>query len=110
MKCESIKPLPTRIKALKPLTKERFKRGKYLSQIEMILYSTNLCYYASRILHNEIIVNNREIILNSLMMEIYRIYKILCNENWYNLNTALTQKEVNENFKLFGITKKSLEH
>ena len=110
MKCESIKPLPTRIKALKPLTKEKFKRGKYLNEIEMILYSTNLCYYASRILHNEILVNNREKILNSLMIEIYRIYKILCNENWYNLDTALTQKEVNENFKLFGITKKSLEH
>ena len=44
------------------------------------------------------------------MKEIYRNYKILCNENWYNLNTALTQKEVNENFKIFGITKKSLEH
>ena len=110
MKCESIKPLPTRIKALKPLTKERFKRGKYLNEIEMILYSTNLCYYASRILHNEIKVNNREIILNSLMMEIYRIYKILCSDNWYNFDTALTQKEVNENFKIFGITKKSLEH
>ena len=110
MKFESIKPLPTRIKALKPLTKEKFKRGKYLNEIEMILYSTNLCYYASRILHNEIIVNNREIILNSLMMEIYRIYKILCNENWYTFDTALTQKEVNENFKIFGITKKSLEH
>ncbi|MCT7498432.1 hypothetical protein [Aliarcobacter cryaerophilus] len=109
MKFESIKPL-TRIKALKPLTKEKFKRGKYLNEIEMILYSTNLCYYSSRILRNEIIVNNREIILNNLMMEIYRIYKILCNENWYNLDTALTQKEVNENFKLFGITKKSLEH
>ena len=110
MKLINIKPLPTRIKALKPLTKVRFKRCKYLSQKEMILYSTNLCYYASRILNNEIIVNNREKILNSLMIEIYRIYKILCNENWYNLNTALTQKEVNENFKIFGITKKSLEH
>lgn len=110
MKCESIKPLPTRIKALKPLTKEKFKRGKYLSQIEMILYSTNLCYYSTRILRNEIIVNNREMILNSLMMEIYRIYKMLCSDNWYNLDTALTQKEVNENFKLFRITKKSLEH
>jgi hypothetical protein len=76
----------------------------------MILYSTNLCYYSSRILRNEIIVNNREIILNSLMIEIYRIYKILCSDNWYNLNTVLTQKEVNENFKLFGITKKRLEH
>ena len=110
MKLINIKPLPTRIKALKPLTKERFKRGKYLSQIEMILYSTNLCYYASRILHNEIIINNREMILNSLMKETYRIYKILSCNNWYNLDTALTQKEVKENFKLFGITKKSLKH
>ena len=69
MKCESIKPLPTRIKALKPLTKEKFKRGKYLNEIEMILYSTNLCYYSSRILRNEIIVDNREMLLNSLTKE-----------------------------------------
>ena len=109
MKYESITPL-SRIEALKPLIKEKFKRAKYLNEIEMILYSTNLCYYSSRILRNEIIVDNREMLLNSLTKEILRIYKILCNEEWYNLNTALTQKEVNKNFKLFGITKKSLEH
>ena len=109
MKLISLKPLSTTA-TLTQLTKERFKRGKYLNEIEMILYSTNLCYYASRILHNEIIIDNREMILNSLMKETYRIYKILSCNNWYNLDTVLTQKEVNENFKIFGITKKSLEH
>ena len=72
MKCESIKPLPTRIKALKPLTKEKFKRGKYLNEIEMILYSTNLCYYASRILHNEIIVNIADIHADAVHREGHR--------------------------------------
>ena len=81
MKCESIKPLPTRIKALKPLTKERFKRGKYLNEIEMILYSTNLCYYASRILHNEITSTHREHLLNILFAEVYRMNVIINKKN-----------------------------
>ena len=110
MKLINIKPLPTRIKALKPLTKEKVKRGNYLSNMEMILYSTNLCYYSMRILRNEIIVNDREMILNSIMKETIRMSKILNTKDWYNIDTVLTQKEVNENFKRFGITKKSLEH
>lgn len=110
MKLINIKPLPTRIKALKPLTKEKVKRGNYLSNMEMILYSTNLCYYSMRILRNEIIVDNREMILNSIMKETIRMSKILNTKDWYNIDTVLTQKEVKENFKRFGITKKSLEH
>ena len=110
MKYESLKPLPTRIKALKPLTKEKSKRGKYLNEIEMICYSTNLCYYASRILHNEITSTHREHLLNILFAEVYRMNAILSKKDWYCLEDTLTQKEVNENFKLFGITKKSLEH
>ncbi len=110
MKLINIKPLPTRIKALKPLTKEKVKRGNYLSNMEMILYSTNLCYYSMRILRNEIIVNDREMILNSIMKETIRMSKILNTKDWYNIDTVLTQKEVKENFKRFGITKKSLEH
>ena len=42
MKLISLKPLSTTA-TLTQLTKERFKRGKYLNEIEMILYSTNLC-------------------------------------------------------------------
>ena len=110
MKLINIKPLPTRIKALKPLTKEKVKRGNYLSNMEMILYSTNLCYYSMRILRNEIVVDNREMILNSIMKETIRMSKILNTKDWYNIDTVLTQKEVKENFKRFGITKKSLEH
>lgn len=111
MKCKSLKPLPTRIKALKPLTKQKFKRGKYLNEIEMILYSTNLCYYASKILHNEItIVDNRTQKINSLFDEVIRMNKILDCKDWYNIENILTEKERNDKFKQFGITKKSLEH
>ena len=76
----------------------------------MILYSTNLCYYASRILRNEINSTHREHILNILFAEVYRMNVILSKKDWYSLEDTLTQKEVNEKFKLFGITKKSLEH
>ncbi len=110
MKLNSIDPLPQRVTTLKPLTKEKVKRGNYLSNMEMILYSTNLCYYSMRILRNEIIVDNREMILNSIMKETIRMSKILNTKDWYNIDTVLTQKEVKENFKRFGITKKSLEH
>ena len=110
MKLNSIDPLPQRVTTLKPLIKKKVKRGNYLSNMEMILYSTNLCYYSMRILRNEIIVNDREMILNSIMKETIRMSKILNTKDWYNIDTVLTQKEVKENFKRFGITKKSLEH
>ena len=43
-------------------------------------------------------------------MEVYRMSKILSRNDWYRLEDILTQKEMNEKFKQFGITKKSLEH
>jgi uncharacterized protein YqgQ len=110
MKCESLKPLPRRVKGLKPLTKQKFKRGKYLNEIEMILYSTNLCYYSWKILNHIITPPNRQQLLNSLSMEVYRMSKMLSRNDWYRLEDILTQKEMNEKFKQFGITKKSLEH
>jgi hypothetical protein len=110
MKLNSLKSLPTTAK-LKPLTKEKVKRGKYLSEIEMILYSTNLCYYSTKIIYDEIKVKNKDEVLNSITKEMYRIHKILCDkEDWYNLENALTKKEHKENFKRFGITKKSLKY
>lgn len=110
MKLINLKPLSTTA-TLKSLTRQKQpNRSKYLSELEMIMYSTNLCYYSTKIIYDEIRVKNKDEVLNHLTKEMYRIHKILCDKDWYNLDTALTQKEVNENFKLFGITKKRLEH
>ncbi len=110
MKCERLKPLPTRVKGLKPLTKQKFKRVKYLNQVEMICYSTNICYYTWKILNHIITPPNREQLLNSLSMEVYRMSKMLSKNDWYQVGEILTTQEHKEKFKLFGITKKSLEH
>ena len=110
MKLTNLKPLSQTV-ILKPLTKERVKGGKYLSQIEMILYSTNLCYYSTKIINYEIKVKNKDEALKNITKEIYRIHKIFCDkDDWYNLDTALTKKEHKENFKRFGIAKKRLKY
>ncbi len=109
MNCNSLKPLAT-IKPLTPQNKPKLSRSKYLSSMEMLLYSSNLCYYSTRIIRNEVIVNNRDLILNQIEKEVYRMYKLLSNDDFYNLQNVMTKKEHRENFKKFGITKKSLEH
>jgi len=105
----NLKPLAT-IKPLTPQTKIKVSRSKYLSSMEMLLYSSNLCYYSTRIIRNEIIVDNRDLILNQLEKEVLRMYKLLSKDDFYTLENAMTKKEQKENFKKFGITKKSLEH
>ena len=109
MKCNSIKPIGN-IKPLTALTKEKIKRSNYLSKMEMILYSTNLCYYSTRIIRNEIEVNNRNFILDELSKEVYRMHKLLNKQEFDNLENVMTKKEYKDNFKRFGITEKRLEH
>lgn len=109
MKCNSIKPIGN-IKPLTALTKEKIKRSNYLSTMEMILYSTNLCYYSTRIIRNEIEVNNRNFILDELSKEVYRMHKLLNKKEFDNLENVMTKKEYKENFKRFGITEKRLKH
>ena len=104
----SLKPLSTTV-ILKPLTRyKQPNRSKYLCELEMIMYSTNLCYYSTKIIYDEIRVKNKDEVLNHITKEMYRIHKILCDKDWYNLENALTKKEHKENFKKFGITKRSL--
>ena len=109
MKLTNLKSLPI-TSNLKPLTKQnKSNKSKYLSEIEMILYSSNLCYFAHKLYYNEITVKNKSVVMNNLHNELYRINKILSlKEDWYSLDTALTKKEQKANFKRFGITKKKL--
>lgn len=110
MKLTSLKSL-SKTKPLKPLIKQKkTNRSKYLSELEMIMYSTNLCYYSTKIIYDEIKISNRDEVLHSITKELLRINKILSNKkDWYNLENALTKKEHKENFKRFGITKNRLK-
>lgn len=109
MKLISLKSL-SQTKPLKPLIKQKKpNRSRYLSELEMIMYSTNLCYFSTKLYYDEIKISNRDEALHSITRELLRINKIFSNKNdWYNLENALTKKEHKENFKRFGITKRSL--
>ena len=110
MKLTNLKSLPIKSN-LKPLTKQNKpnRSNKYLTEIEMILYSSNLCYFAHKLYYDEIKVKNKSVVMNNLHSELYKLNKILSlKEDWYSLDTALTKKEQKENFKRFGITKNKL--
>ena len=109
MKLTNLKSLPITIN-LKPLIKQnKPNRSKYLTEIEMIMYSSNLCYFAHKLYYDEVTVKNKSVVMNNLHNELYKLNKILSlKDDWYSLDTALTKKEQKANFKRFGITKKKL--
>lgn len=98
----------TPLKQLKHLEREHKERVSYLSSIEAFLYSANICYYAHRLLNNEIKVHNREIVLSGLMQEMVKMRKLLSED--YTADNAITTKERRETFKRLKITKKRIEH
>jgi len=77
----------------------------------MILYSTNLCYFATKIIYNQIKVKNKDDVLIHLKKEIKRVRKIISDDEFLlNNDNYLTKKQHKENFKRFGITPKKIEH
>jgi len=104
---QGMQQLP-RIQGLKQ--KETKRAYQYLSNVEMILYSTNLCYYTHKILNNEIKVKNRDVVINNVMNEVYRMNNLLKKDDWYSLENVLSVSDKKANFKKFGITDKKLEY
>lgn len=89
--------------SLKPLIKTSVTPSKgTLSEIEVILHSTNLCYFTMRLLRDEIYVNNRDKVLNMAMQEVVHYNRLLRKENYYD-ETIITHKQVKETFKRLGI-------
>ncbi len=109
MKLNNLKSIK-QLQEIQSITKTKVSKGKYLSELEMILYCTNITYYSMRILRNEIKVNNRDKILSDVTKEINRIYSILLKDDFYSIENAMTQKQHKENFKRFGITAEKLQH
>ena len=80
---------------------------KELSQIELILHSTNINLFAMRLLHDEIIVPNKAEIMAMTMKEIRRMHTML---HVWDEEESITCKDAKQTFKRLGIKPKHLAH
>jgi len=80
------------LRPLKPLSKT-----KYLSDSEMLLYSSTLCLYAMQLLRGEIQATNK----NYLLRELHNEAKRAIDE----FDITITKRELRENYKRLGISK-----
>ncbi len=98
------KPLKQLLR-LKPLIKKEAV-DKELSQIELLLHSTNINLFAMRLIHDEIIVPNKAEILAMTMAEIRRMHTML---HVWDEEDSITCKDAKQTFKRLGIKPKHLE-
>lgn len=102
MKLNNIKPLKS-IASLQKLQKEkRVRKSNPLNELDVILYSSNLCLYASRILHNEINVKNRDIIISMINIELCKLSRLFSKRDFL-IESDYTKKNTKEFFKKVGL-------
>lgn len=101
---EDIKSVPS----LRPLTYKRVTIDKsFMNDIDLILYSSNLCLFSARILRNEIQVPNRDATLHRVTNEIMKLSNIISKDNSY-LHNERTHKDTKEFFKSVGLKPKHI--
>lgn len=98
-----------KLEKLIPLKNKEVDRNKYLDEMDIILYSTNLCLYASRISNDEIKVNNKYEVLNKLNIEINNLYNLLSKKDFIQAS-IYTQKSKKEFLKSVGLKTKHIEN
>lgn len=103
---KQLKPLQC-IRALKKEPPERLETP--LSEIELIMYSTNICYHSMNILRGDTVVKNREAKLQALMLEVERTGTLLQMDNYY-LHSPYTKENTKKFFKQVGIRPEHLKH
>lgn len=97
------------IKPLQGLKKEsRITKVNFLNEMDLILYSTNLCLFAARILRNEIKVNNSDIVLSMVNKEVYNLSNLM-SKNDFILDSNYTKKETIAFFKKVGLKPKHIK-
>lgn len=97
------------LQGLKPLQYTKVSINKsLLSEMELILYSTNLCLFSSRILRNEIKVKNRNEVLNIVTNEVGKLYNLLTKKDFL-LHSNYTKKDTREFFKKVGLKPKHIK-
>ena len=99
------KPLK-QLLSLKPLIKKEAV-DKELSQIELLLHSTNINLFAMRLIHDEIIVPNKAEIMAMTLAEIRRMHTMM---HVNNEEDSITCKDAKATFKRLGIKPKHLAH
>lgn len=98
------------LQPIKALQKERqTPKETPLSEIELISYSVNICYYSMRILRNEITVQNREAKLNALMQEVIKTGTLLQRDDFYHHSTY-TKQNTKSFFKSVGLRRHHIAH
>jgi hypothetical protein len=98
------------LQPIKALQKERqTPKETPLSEIELISYSVNICYYSMRILRNEITVQNREAKLNALMQEVIKTGTLLQRDDYY-LHGTYTKENTKKFFKQVGLKPEHIKH
>lgn len=98
------------VSTIKPMIYKRLTIDKSrLSEIDLILYSTNLCLFSARILRDEIQVKNREGTLNAVSKEILKLNSILSKKDYY-LHSDFTKQETKKIYKEIGLKPKHIEH
>lgn len=80
-----------------------------LSEIELILYSTNLCLFSMRILRGEISVKNRDAKLQRAMNEVKKISTVIHDDAAF-YNQSYTHQERREFFKSVGLRAEHIRH
>ena len=112
MKLANIKHIE-QIKSIKSingtLRTNKIVRSPYLDSVELISYSMDLIYYCNNILKNDIVVKNKNEIMNRIQNEIITVTNILDDFKNINVNDySYTQKYKRDFYKSIGLTKKYL--
>lgn len=103
---EQLKPLQP-MRGLKQEPRERLETP--LSEMELILYATNICYHSANILRGDTVVTNRRAKLNALSRETLKICSLLQMDNYYQHSTY-TKENTKKFFKDVGIRAEHLKH
>ena len=98
------------LQSIKPLQTEHPQRLETpLSEIELIMYSTNICYHSAKIIRGDTVVKNREAKLKALDREMLKICSLLQMNNYYSHSTY-TKENTKKFFKQVGIRPEHLKH
>lgn len=106
----------TRLKPIKELQSIKQVSNKLqerietpLSEIEIILYSTNICLHSMRTLRGETVVRNREAKLQALLKEATKIHSLPSQRDFY-LHSTYTKSDTKSFFKIVGLKSHHLAH
>lgn len=99
----------TNLKSLRGLKKDREKKAKYLSELDVIMYSTNLCLFSMRILREEIQIKNKDMVLSMVNKEVYNLSRLM-SKNDFMQDSNYTKKDTRAFFKEVGLKPKHIKN